>query len=166
MIVLDQLLPLNHSLFFHAEPELSLSPFAGTLSIQPSSVRRLPPGTGESFYQAGVRATVVITGYDASFANTHYGSVFSPEVVSEEVEKVASTVLEYVAHQLGVPQPPSINGTYLQGVLNCLAINGTCDVLERVLDYAEGALTKRLDGKPVDKDCGALEVSAGTRCDQ
>ena len=149
--MLDQLLPLNHSLFFHAEPELSLSPFPGTLSIQPSSVRRLPPGTGESFYQAGVRSTLVITGYDASFANTHYGSVFSPEVVSEEVEKVASTVLEYVVHQLGVPQP--------------LSINGTCDVLERVLDYAEGALTKRLDGKPVDKDCGALEVSAGTRGD-
>lgn len=166
MIVLDQLFPLNQSLFFHAEPELSLSPFAGTLSIQPSSVRHLPPGTGESFYQAGVHSTVVITGYDASFVNTHYGSVLSSEVVSSEVEKVASTILEYVVHQLGVPQPPSINGTYLQGVLNCLAINGTCDVLERVLGYAEGAITKRLDGKPVDKDSGTLEVGAGTRCDQ
>lgn len=74
--MLDRLLPLRTSLFFHAEPDCPLARFDAALPIQPSAVAKLPPGTAESFYQAGVRRTVVISGYDDAFAEPHPGSVF------------------------------------------------------------------------------------------
>lgn len=163
MIVLDSLLPLRSSLFFHAEPDCPLAPFEGALAIQPSTVAKLPPGTAESFYQAGVRNTVVISGFDDAFADPHAGSVFQEAVTAAQVLPVASTILAFAAQQLGISSThaTAINSTYLESVLGCLAVNGSCTVLESVLDYKEGSITNRLGGVPLDKFCGVLEVLAG-----
>ena len=192
MIVLDRLLPLRTSLFFHAEPDCPLARFDAALSIQPSAVAKLPPGTAESFYQAGVRRTVVISGYDDAFAEPHPGSVFQEPVTAAQVAPIASTILAFALQQLGVnatrasevtgtstslsgvtatstslsevsPTLPAINGTYLESVLRCLAVDGSCAVLESVLGYEPDSITRRLGGVPVDKFCGVLEVQINRR---
>ena len=93
--MLDRLLPLRTSLFFHAEPDCPLARFDAALPIQPSAVAKLPPGTAESFYQAGVRRTVVISGYDDAFAEPHPGSVFQEPVTAAQVAPIASTILAF-----------------------------------------------------------------------
>ena len=204
MIVLDRLLPLRTSLFFHAEPDCPLARFDAALPIQPSAVAKLPPGTAESFYQAGVRRTVVISGYDDAFAEPHPGSVFQEPVTAAQVAPIASTILAFALQQLGVnatstslsgvtatstslsevtatstslsgvtatstslsevsPTLPAINGTYLESVLRCLAVDGSCAVLESVLGYEPDSITRRLGGVPVDKFCGVLEVQTNRR---
>ena len=192
--MLDRLLPLRTSLFFHAEPDCPLARFDAALSIQPSAVAKLPPGTAESFYQAGVRRTVVISGYDDAFAEPHPGSVFQEPVTAVQVAPIASTILAFAMQQLGVnatstslsevtatstslsgvtatstslsevsPTLPAINGTYLESVLGCLAVDGSCAVLESVLGYEPDSITHRLGGVPVDKFCGVLEVQINRR---
>ena len=194
MIVLDRLLPLRTSLFFHAEPDCPLARFDAALPIQPSAVAKLPPGTAESFYQAGVRRTVVISGYDDAFAEPHPGSVFQEPVTAAQVAPIASTILAFSLQQLGInatsttlsgvtvtstslsgvtatstslsevsPTLPAINGTYLESVLRCLAVDGSCAVLESVLGYEPDSITHRLGGVPVDKFCGVLEVHINRR---
>lgn len=194
MIVLDRLLPLRTSLFFHAEPDCPLARFDAALPIQPSAVAKLPPGTAESFYQAGVRRTVVISGYDDAFAEPHPGSVFQEPVTAAQVAPIASTILAFSLQQLGInatsttlsgvtatstslsgvtatstslsevsPTLPAINGTYLESVLRCLAVDGSCAVLESVLGYEPDSITHRLGGVPVDKFCGVLEVQINRR---
>ena len=194
MIVLDRLLPLRTSLFFHAEPDCPLARFDAALPIQPSAVAKLPPGTAESFYQAGVRRTVVISGYDDAFAEPHPGSVFQEPVTAAQVAPIASTTLAFSLQQLGInatsttlsgvtatstslsgvtvtstslsevsPTLPAINGTYLESVLRCLAVDGSCAVLESVLGYEPDSITHRLGGVPVDKFCGVLEVQINRR---
>ena len=182
MIVLDRLLPLRTSLFFHAEPDCPLARFDAALPIQPSAVAKLPPGTAESFYQAGVRRTVVISGYDDAFAEPHPGSVFQEPVTAAQVAPIASTILAFALQQLGVNATrasevagtsttifdvaatlPAINGTYLESVLRCLAVDGSCAVLESVLGYEPDSITHRLGGVPVDKFCGVLEVHINRR---
>lgn len=194
MIVLDRLLPLRTSLFFHAEPDCPLARFDAALPIQPSAVAKLPPGTAESFYQAGVRRTVVISGYDDAFAEPHPGSVFQEPVTAVQVAPIASTILAFSLQQLGInatsttlsgvtatstslsgvtatstslsevsPTLPAINGTYLESVLRCLAVDGSCAVLESVLGYEPDSITHRLGGVPVDKFCGVLEVQINRR---
>lgn len=194
MIVLDRLLPLRTSLFFHAEPDCPLARFDAALPIQPSAVAKLPPGTAESFYQAGVRRTVVISGYDDAFAEPHPGSVFQEPVTAVQVAPIASTILAFSLQQLGInatsttlsgvtatstslsgvtatstslsevsPTLPAINGTYLESVLRCLAVDGSCAVLESVLGYEPDSITHRLGGVPVDKFCGVLEVHINRR---
>lgn len=194
MIVLDRLLPLRTSLFFHAEPDCPLARFDAALPIQPSAVAKLPPGTAESFYQAGVRRTVVISGYDDAFAEPHPGSVFQEPVTAAQVAPIASTILAFALQQLGInatsttlsgvtatstslsgvtatstslsevsPTLPAINGTYLESVLRCLAVDGSCAVLESVLGYEPDSITHRLGGVPVDKFCGVLEVQINRR---
>lgn len=190
--MLDRLLPLRTSLFFHAEPDCPLARFDAALPIQPSTVAKLPPGTAESFYQAGVRRTVVISGYDDAFAEPHPGSVFQEPVTAAEVAPIASTILAFALQQLGVNATrasevtgtstslsdvtgtsttifdvaatlPAINGTYLESVLGCLAVDGSCAVLESVLGYEPDSITRRLGGEPVDKFCGVLEVQTNRR---
>lgn len=190
--MLDRLLPLRTSLFFHAEPDCPLARFDAALPIQPSAVAKLPPGTAESFYQAGVRRTVVISGYDDAFAEPHPGSVFQEPVTAAQVAPIASTILAFALQQLGVnatrasevtgtstslsgvtatstslsevsPTLPAINGTYLESVLRCLAVDGSCAVLESVLGYEPDSITHRLGGVPVDKFCGVLEVQINRR---
>lgn len=192
--MLDRLLPLRTSLFFHAEPDFPLARFDAALPIQPSTVAKLPPGTAESFYQAGVRRTVVISGYDDAFAEPHPGSVFQEPVTAAQVAPIASTILAFSLQQLGVndtstslsgvtatstslsevtttstslsevsPTLPAINGTYLESVLGCLAVDGSCAVLESVLGYEPDSITHRLGGVPVDKFCGVLEVQINRR---
>lgn len=192
--MLDRLLPLRTSLFFHAEPDCPLARFDAALPIQPSAVAKLPPGTAESFYQAGVRRTVVISGYDDAFAEPHPGSVFQEPVTAAQVAPIASTILAFSLQQLGInatsttlsgvtatstslsgvtatstslsevsPTLPAINGTYLESVLRCLAVDGSCAVLESVLGYEPDSITHRLGGVPVDKFCGVLEVHINRR---
>lgn len=192
--MLDRLLPLRTSLFFHAEPDCPLARFDAALPIQPSAVAKLPPGTAESFYQAGVRRTVVISGYDDAFAEPHPGSVFQEPVTAVQVAPIASTILAFSLQQLGInatsttlsgvtatstslsgvtatstslsevsPTLPAINGTYLESVLRCLAVDGSCAVLESVLGYEPDSITHRLGGVPVDKFCGVLEVHINRR---
>lgn len=192
--MLDRLLPLRTSLFFHAEPDCPLARFDAALPIQPSAVAKLPPGTAESFYQAGVRRTVVISGYDDAFAEPHPGSVFQEPVTAAQVAPIASTILAFSLQQLGInatsttlsgvtatstslsgvtvtstslsevsPTLPAINGTYLESVLRCLAVDGSCAVLESVLGYEPDSITHRLGGVPVDKFCGVLEVQINRR---
>ena len=192
--MLDRLLPLRTSLFFHAEPDCPLARFDAALPIQPSAVAKLPPGTAESFYQAGVRRTVVISGYDDAFAEPHPGSVFQEPVTAVQVAPIASTILAFSLQQLGInatsttlsgvtatsislsgvtvtstslsevsPTLPAINGTYLESVLRCLAVDGSCAVLESVLGYEPDSITHRLGGVPVDKFCGVLEVQINRR---
>ena len=192
--MLDRLLPLRTSLFFHAEPDCPLARFDAALPIQPSAVAKLPPGTAESFYQAGVRRTVVISGYDDAFAEPHPGSVFQEPVTAVQVAPIASTILAISLQQLGInatsttlsgvtatstslsgvtatstslsevsPTLPAINGTYLESVLRCLAVDGSCAVLESVLGYEPDSITHRLGGVPVDKFCGVLEVQINRR---
>lgn len=192
--MLDRLLPLRTSLFFHAEPDCPLARFDAALPIQPSAVAKLPPGTAESFYQAGVRRTVVISGYDDAFAEPHPGSVFQEPVTAAQVAPIASTILAFALQQLGInatsttlsgvtatstslsgvtatstslsevsPTLPAINGTYLESVLRCLAVDGSCAVLESVLGYEPDSITHRLGGVPVDKFCGVLEVQINRR---
>ena len=172
--MLDRLLPLRTSLFFHAEPDFPLARFDAALPIQPSTVAKLPPGTAESVYQAGVRRTVVISGYDDAFAEPHPGSVFQEPVTAVQVAPIASTILAFAMQQLGVNDTttslsgvtatlPAINGTYLESVLRCLAVDGSCAVLESVLGYEPDSITHRLGGVPVDKFCGVLEVQINRR---
>lgn len=61
------------------------------------------------------------------------------------------------------PTLPAINGTYLESVLRCLAVDGSCAVLESVLGYEPDSITHRLGGVPVDKFCGVLEVQINRR---
>ena len=61
------------------------------------------------------------------------------------------------------PTLPAINGTYLESVLRCLAVDGSCAVLESVLGYEPDSITRRLGGVPVDKFCGVLEVQTNRR---
>lgn len=42
------------------------------------------------------------------------------------------------------PTLPAINGTYLESVLRCLAVDGSCAVLESVLGYEPDSITHRL----------------------
>lgn len=150
-------------MYFHAEADAVITPFEGTLSIRPASRSILPPGTGESFYQAGVKNTVVITGYDTVFTNSYLGSVFHESIDTEKVEKIAATVFEYVLSELDVKTEVTIESTYLDSLMHCLALDGNCTVIETTMGYRSASITSQLKNEPINKFAGTYNVRVGIR---
>ena len=147
MIILDQLLPMKSSLYFHSE-EASLPIFHGDVDILPSTVAKLPPGPAETFFQAGVD-TIVISGFDSEYVTRSYGSALQEEIDWNSTLPVAQTIASFLASQLEVAVP-SVNGTSLESLINCLARDGQCEVIEDVLGFSQGYLTRQLQGRPLD----------------
>lgn len=158
VIILDQLLPMHDRLFFHYESDVMIPPFSSVLSIEPSTVHMIPPGTGESFYQAGIKNTVVITGYDNQFTNPYYGSVYHEEIAEEKVNAITATLLDYILTELDLKGAASVNQIYLHSLLQCFSIDGNCTVIEEVMNYQAGSITKQLKGKPINKFVGTYHV--------
>ena len=143
MIILDQLLPMAEALYFHSEAATP-APFHHSLSILPSTERLLPPGTAESFFAAGVRNVTVITGYDTHFVG-NWASALQPALNTSAVLPIASTLLQYILSELRLNAPEAaINATYLEELVQCLAVDGTCAVMERLLGSEDGAITSQL----------------------
>lgn len=147
MIILDQLLPMKDSLYFHSE-EASLPVFHGDVDILPSTVAKLPPGPAETFFQAGVD-TIVISGFDSEYVTRSFGSALQEDIDWNSTLPVAQTIASFLASQLEVTVP-SVNGTYLENLINCLARNGQCEVIEDILGFSHGYLTQQLQGRPLD----------------
>ena len=156
MIILDQLLPMQDSLYFHSERD-DVSPFYGDIAILPSSVAVLPPGPAETFFMAGVD-TIVISGFDAEFRTRSYGSSLQEMVNLNDTIIVAQTISAFLASELELGIVPIINAVYLNSLLDCLAINGTCSVIEDVLSMEDGYITHRLEGHPLDMVTTTLSV--------
>ena len=138
---------MKDSLYFHTETT-SLPIFHGDVDILPSTVTKLPPGPAETFFLAGVD-TVVISGFDSEFVTRSYGSVLQEDINWNSTLAVAQTIASFLASQLGV-DIPTINGTYLESLINCLARDGQCEVIEELLDFPKGYITQQLQGRPLD----------------
>ena len=158
VILLDQLLPAGEQLFFHSEQEFQLLTFESKMTIQPATNALIPPGTGESFYQAGVTNTVVITGYDTVFSNSYLGSIFWDEIEEEKVGGIADTVFDFVLKSIGVEANSEVDKGYLNLLLQCLSLNGNCTVIESLMGYQAGMITKQLNNKPMNKFAGTYNV--------
>ena len=122
--------------------------FHGDVDILPSTVAKLPPGPAETFFQAGVD-TIVISGFDSEYVTRSYGSALQEEIDWNSTLPVAQTIASFLASQLEVAVP-SVNGTYLESLINCLARDGQCEVIEDVLGFSQGYLTRQLQGRPLD----------------
>lgn len=149
---------MHDRLFFHYESDVMVPPFSSVLSIEPSTIHMIPPGTGESFYQAGIKNTVVITGYDEQFTNPYYGSVYHEEIPEEKVNAITATLLDYILTELDLKGAASVSQIYLHSLLQCFSIDGNCTVIEEVMNYQVGSITKQLKGKPINKFVGTYHV--------
>ena len=162
VIVLDHLLPLEKdSLFFHSENngKSSIS-FNGPLSIHPSTISFIPPGTGESFIQAGIQNTVVITGYDKTYLTQYAGSVYS-EIVDDPINTIAmiaDTVYQYILTELEVESPTITDYSYLHSLTQCLVSSGNCTIIEEVMYYAPNTISSQLNKRPLNKFSGTFDV--------
>ena len=176
MIVLDHLFSSSDELFLHAEDDTSLPPLNTTIPIQVSSVAKLPPGIGESFFMAGVRNTTVLSGYDDHYESL-YGTSFAflGEESIPSVRAIADSVSSYLASVLiGEPTDLPVSVDYLQDLLHCLAIDGKCGIIEKSLGIKENKITEslrlgagaesRIDGHPIDKYAGTYFVFVIPRC--
>lgn len=158
MIILDQLLPMKDSLYFHSEPGISIEPFSSILSIQPSSVQKIPPGTGESFYQAGITNTVVITGYDDVFETKYFGSIYHESIDDSKLQAISKTILDFILREIGITESTEIDTDYLTSVYQCFAVNGNCTVIEDLMGYKRDSITSQLKNKPINKFVGTYNV--------
>lgn len=147
---------MKDSLYFHSE-EGSVPAFHGDVDILPSSVAILPPGPAETFFSAGVD-TIVISGFDSEYQTRSFGSALQEDINWNSTLAVAQTIASYLASQLEV-RVPSVNGTYLTSLINCLARDGQCDIIEGILGFPKGYITGQLQGRPLDLVTATYSVS-------
>lgn len=172
MIVLDHLFSFSNELFLHAEGDVPLPSVDTLIPIQMSSIMKLPPGIGESFFMAGVRNTQVLSGYDAHYESL-YGTSFASlgEESIQSVQDIADSVSSFIASVLiGESTNVTVSAEYLQDLLHCLAIDGKCAIIEQSLGLKENEITNSLrwgmraeswvDGQPIDKYAGTYFVNA------
>lgn len=162
VILLDQLLPMEKHLYFHTESEVPSSLFEDVVSIHPATNALIPPGPGESFYQAGIANTVVITGYDTVFSNNYLGSVYHDPIDVNKTEAIANTLLHFVLHELNVNATINVESEMLLSLLDCLSINGNCTVMETIMSYETDSITSQLNHKPMNKFAGTYHVQKST----
>lgn len=138
VIVLDQLMSSSGELYSHAETSINHHHIKKGRSI-------IPPGIGESFIQDTSLPVDVITGYDEEY-QPYYGS--SLNVVGEEsfpiILNITDTLLTEILWKLDVSSSVSVDKEYLKQLVMCLAMNGTCSIIENVLGLKKDSITQSL----------------------
>ena len=147
VIVLDQLYSNSSTLYLHHEPQASLPSFQEAVPILESSEAKLPPGSGESFFLAGINETFVISGYDTQYESTAFGSSFSSLSMEDlpAITDLANSIARFVQSLVfDEGDPVEVEEEYLQQLLACLAVNGDCGIIEQTLHLTENSLTGSL----------------------
>lgn len=136
--MLDQLMSHSGELYSHSET-----------SIDHHHIRKgrsmIPPGIGESFIQDTLVAVDVVTGYNEEY-HPYYGS--SLNTVGDEsfpvILNVTNTLLNEFVWKMGITSHVTVDEDYLKQLVVCLAMNGTCSIIENVLGLKKNSITHSL----------------------
>lgn len=168
--MLDHLFSSADRLYVHSEAEMKLPSLNTTIPIEPSTVMRIPPGAGESFFMEGVENTMVVSGFD-----DHYEPLYGSSLSSLDEDRIpsihdlANSVASFVAALLKNEETHVVVSMELvDDLLHCFAMDGQCGIIERTLGLKENAITSSLswhrteglsvDGRPIDKSAGTYDV--------
>lgn len=138
MIVLDQLMSQSGVLYSHSETSINHQYIQKGRSM-------IPPGIGESFIQDTHLPVDVVTGYNEEY-HPYYGS--SLNAVGDEsfpvLLNVTNTLLNEFVWKMGITSHVTVDEEYLKQLVVCLAMNGTCSIIEKVLGLKEDSITHSL----------------------
>ena len=139
VIVLDQLWNPDTLLYSHVENITSVHKFIE------EGVSAIPPGIGESFVQAGIQNVDVITGFDKEYQDYYGTSIRSiNETAFPAIVENTHVLLEELLWKLNVNRTVEVDETYLEQLLLCFVVNGTCAVIEQELSLKQNIITDQL----------------------
>lgn len=138
VIVFDQLWTPEGQFYSHAEiPTLHNHVEEG--------VSMIPPGIGESFMQAGLQNVDVISGFNDEYQDYYGSSIHSlNETAFPAIIENTRVLLSELLWKLNVNETVEIEEAYLEQLLSCFVLNGTCTVIEQALAFKQNGITNQL----------------------